>query len=85
MFSSSAMEKIWWFFYSVLSQFALHHQGIFRISGSQIEINIFREAFEKGNNIFSKLPNHYLDFKLKFSSSYLRLCKLGAHWCCCCR
>lgn len=36
------------FFYSVLSQFALHHQGIFRISGSQIEINIFREAFEKG-------------------------------------
>ncbi|KAM3726427.1 SLIT-ROBO Rho GTPase-activating protein [Dirofilaria immitis] len=34
----------------VLSQFALHHQGIFRISGSQIEINIFREAFEKGED-----------------------------------
>uniref|UniRef100_A0A183DN45 Rho-GAP domain-containing protein n=1 Tax=Gongylonema pulchrum TaxID=637853 RepID=A0A183DN45_9BILA len=34
----------------VLSQFALHHQGIFRISGSQIEINAFREAFEKGDD-----------------------------------
>ncbi|CAG9534214.1 unnamed protein product [Cercopithifilaria johnstoni] len=34
----------------VLSQFALHHQGIFRISGSQIEINTFREAFEKGED-----------------------------------
>uniref|UniRef100_A0A915PVT2 Rho-GAP domain-containing protein n=1 Tax=Setaria digitata TaxID=48799 RepID=A0A915PVT2_9BILA len=34
----------------VLSQFALHHQGIFRISGSQIEINVFRESFEKGED-----------------------------------
>ncbi|VDD90971.1 unnamed protein product [Enterobius vermicularis] len=34
----------------VLSQFALHHQGIFRISGSQIEINAFKEAFEKGED-----------------------------------
>ncbi|VDN02984.1 unnamed protein product [Thelazia callipaeda] len=34
----------------VLSQFALHHQGLFRISGSQIEINTFREAFEKGED-----------------------------------
>ncbi|KHN86567.1 SLIT-ROBO Rho GTPase-activating protein 1 [Toxocara canis] len=34
----------------VLSQFALHHQGIFRISGSQIEINAFKEAFERGED-----------------------------------
>ena len=25
----------------------LHHQGIFRVSGSQVEINNFREAFER--------------------------------------
>lgn len=25
----------------------LHHQGIFRVSGSQLEINNFRECFEK--------------------------------------
>lgn len=25
----------------------LHHQGIFRVSGSQVEINNFRETFEK--------------------------------------
>lgn len=37
--------------YRVLSQFALHHQGIFRISGSQIEINAFKEAFEKGIHV----------------------------------
>lgn len=28
----------------------LHHQGIFRVSGSQIEITNFREAFEKGED-----------------------------------
>jgi len=26
----------------------LHHQGVFRVSGSQIEINCFRDAFERG-------------------------------------
>ncbi|VDN53023.1 unnamed protein product [Dracunculus medinensis] len=34
----------------VLSQFAIHHQGVFRISGSQIEINSFKEAFERGED-----------------------------------
>lgn len=28
----------------------LHHQGIFRVSGSQVEINNFRDAFEKGED-----------------------------------
>lgn len=28
----------------------LHHQGIFRVSGSQVEINNFREAFERGED-----------------------------------
>lgn len=28
----------------------LHHQGIFRVSGSQIEITNFKEAFEKGED-----------------------------------
>ncbi|TMS38851.1 hypothetical protein L596_005486 [Steinernema carpocapsae] len=34
----------------VISQYALHHQGIFRVSGSQIEINMFKEIFEKGDD-----------------------------------
>lgn len=34
----------------VLSQYALHHQGIFRISGSQVEISAFKEAFERGED-----------------------------------
>lgn len=25
----------------------MHHQGIFRVSGSQLEINNFRESFER--------------------------------------
>jgi hypothetical protein len=33
-----------------LSQFALHHQGVFRISGSQVEINNMKEAFEIGDD-----------------------------------
>ena len=28
----------------------LHHQGIFRVSGSQVEINNFRESFERGED-----------------------------------
>jgi SLIT-ROBO Rho GTPase activating protein len=34
----------------VLSHFALHHQGVFRISGSQVEINNMKEAFENGDD-----------------------------------
>lgn len=32
----------------MLTLFALHHQGVFRVSGSQIEINAFKESFERG-------------------------------------
>ncbi|KAL5014667.1 hypothetical protein ScPMuIL_008937 [Solemya velum] len=28
----------------------MHHQGIFRVSGSQVEINTFKSAFEKGQD-----------------------------------
>lgn len=28
----------------------LHHQGIFRVSGSQVEISNFREGFERGDD-----------------------------------
>jgi hypothetical protein len=30
----------------------MHHQGIFRIPGAQVEINEFKADFEKGNNYF---------------------------------
>lgn len=35
----------WSFSFIIVS--GLHHQGIFRVSGSQVEINNFREYFEK--------------------------------------
>ncbi|XP_055338072.1 SLIT-ROBO Rho GTPase-activating protein 1-like isoform X2 [Paramacrobiotus metropolitanus] len=34
----------------VIRQYGLHHQGIFRVSGSQVEINNFRDAFERGED-----------------------------------
>ncbi|XP_015584852.1 SLIT-ROBO Rho GTPase-activating protein 1 isoform X3 [Cephus cinctus] len=34
----------------VINLFGLHHQGIFRVSGSQVEINNFREWFERGED-----------------------------------
>lgn len=34
----------------VINLFGLHHQGIFRVSGSQLEINNFRDAFERGED-----------------------------------
>lgn len=66
-------------FCSILSQFALHHQGIFRISGSQIEINTFREAFEKGNSLLNNGFNQNLNFEFFFSAVLSFLEKL-AHW-----
>uniref|UniRef100_A0A6B2EFY3 Putative slit-robo rho gtpase-activating protein 1-like isoform x2 n=1 Tax=Phlebotomus kandelakii TaxID=1109342 RepID=A0A6B2EFY3_9DIPT len=34
----------------VINLFGLHHQGIFRVSGSQVEISNFREGFERGED-----------------------------------
>ncbi|XP_057338996.1 SLIT-ROBO Rho GTPase-activating protein 1-like isoform X4 [Microplitis mediator] len=34
----------------VINLYGLHHQGIFRVSGSQVEINNFREWFERGED-----------------------------------
>ncbi|XP_046387653.1 SLIT-ROBO Rho GTPase-activating protein 1-like isoform X2 [Ischnura elegans] len=34
----------------VINLYGLHHQGIFRVSGSQVEINNFRESFERGED-----------------------------------
>merc|ERR1719341_2927463 len=34
----------------IINLYGLHHQGIFRVSGSQVEINNFREAFERGDD-----------------------------------
>ncbi|XP_043221139.1 SLIT-ROBO Rho GTPase-activating protein 3-like isoform X2 [Amphibalanus amphitrite] len=34
----------------VINLFGLHHQGIFRVSGSQVEINNFRDSFERGED-----------------------------------
>lgn len=34
----------------VINLYGLHHHGIFRVSGSQVEINNFRDAFERGED-----------------------------------
>ncbi|CAH1121410.1 unnamed protein product [Ceutorhynchus assimilis] len=34
----------------VINLYGLHHQGIFRVSGSQVEINNFKEWFERGED-----------------------------------
>ncbi|XP_035784837.1 SLIT-ROBO Rho GTPase-activating protein 1-like isoform X2 [Anopheles albimanus] len=34
----------------VINLYGLHHQGIFRVSGSQVEISNFKEAFERGDD-----------------------------------
>lgn len=38
-------DKIIYFYF-----LGLHHQGIFRVSGSQVEISNFREGFERGDD-----------------------------------
>lgn len=34
----------------VINLYGLHHHGIFRVSGSQVEINNFRDAYERGDD-----------------------------------
>ena len=34
----------------VINLYGLHHHGIFRVSGSQVEINNFRDSFERGDD-----------------------------------
>ncbi|XP_063708232.1 SLIT-ROBO Rho GTPase-activating protein 1-like isoform X2 [Culicoides brevitarsis] len=34
----------------IINLYGLHHQGIFRVSGSQVEISNFREWFERGDD-----------------------------------
>ncbi|KRY12040.1 SLIT-ROBO Rho GTPase-activating protein 1 [Trichinella patagoniensis] len=41
----------------MLSLFGLHHQGVFRVSGSQIEINAFKDAFERGEDPLSDVTD----------------------------
>ncbi|CAD5226340.1 unnamed protein product [Bursaphelenchus xylophilus] len=41
----------------VLSQYALHHQGLFRVSGSQVEINRVKDSFEEGDDPLLNIRN----------------------------
>ncbi|CDR32733.1 Rho-GAP domain-containing protein [Caenorhabditis elegans] len=40
-----------------LSRYSLRNQGLFRVSGSQSEINRFREAYERGEDLFQYLDD----------------------------
>nr|XP_049463962.1 SLIT-ROBO Rho GTPase-activating protein 1-like isoform X1 [Anopheles coluzzii]XP_049463963.1 SLIT-ROBO Rho GTPase-activating protein 1-like isoform X1 [Anopheles coluzzii]XP_049463964.1 SLIT-ROBO Rho GTPase-activating protein 1-like isoform X1 [Anopheles coluzzii]XP_049463965.1 SLIT-ROBO Rho GTPase-activating protein 1-like isoform X1 [Anopheles coluzzii]XP_049463966.1 SLIT-ROBO Rho GTPase-activating protein 1-like isoform X1 [Anopheles coluzzii] len=41
----------------VINLFGLHHQGIFRVSGSQVEISNFKEAFERGDDPLAEMTD----------------------------
>ncbi|KAL1449218.1 hypothetical protein WDU94_000434, partial [Cyamophila willieti] len=41
----------------VINLYGLHHQGIFRVSGSQLEINSFKESFEKGEDALADMTD----------------------------
>ncbi|KJH50672.1 RhoGAP domain protein [Dictyocaulus viviparus] len=42
---------------SYLSRYSLRNQGLFRVSGSQSEINRFKEAYERGDDAFAELTD----------------------------
>ncbi|PIO63133.1 RhoGAP domain protein, partial [Teladorsagia circumcincta] len=42
---------------SYLSRYSLRNQGLFRVSGSQSEINRFKEAYERGDDAFTELTD----------------------------
>ncbi|XP_036388983.1 SLIT-ROBO Rho GTPase-activating protein 2-like [Megalops cyprinoides] len=45
-----------------ISRHGLHHEGIFRVSGSQVEVNDIKNAFERGEDPLSGDPNdHEID------------------------
>ncbi|KAG0418838.1 hypothetical protein HPB47_004564 [Ixodes persulcatus] len=41
----------------VINLYGLHHQGVFRVSGSQVEINHFRDCFERGEDPLSEVSD----------------------------
>lgn len=41
----------------VINLYGLHHQGIFRVSGSQVEISNFKEWFERGEDPLSEVTD----------------------------
>lgn len=50
LFSSTYLTLAHNFCSSNFFTIGLHHQGIFRVSGSQVEINNFKDAFERGED-----------------------------------
>ncbi|XP_077547539.1 SLIT-ROBO Rho GTPase-activating protein 2B-like isoform X8 [Haemaphysalis longicornis] len=41
----------------VINLYGLHHQGVFRVSGSQVEINHFRDCFERGEDPLAEVSD----------------------------
>ncbi|KAK9497370.1 hypothetical protein O3M35_004702 [Rhynocoris fuscipes] len=41
----------------IINLYGLHHQGIFRVSGSQVEINNFRDSFERGEDPLAEITD----------------------------
>lgn len=45
---SGIYERVIWCEYVFVCIAGLHHEGIFRVPGSQREVNLLRDAFERG-------------------------------------
>ncbi len=61
----------------------LHHEGIFRVPGSQTEVNHIRDAFERGTVVF-KLTNTGVltDIcckKYTFANQHMRMISEGSY------
>ncbi|XP_041037403.1 SLIT-ROBO Rho GTPase-activating protein 3-like isoform X2 [Carcharodon carcharias] len=44
-----------------INLYGLHHEGIFRIPGSQVEVNDIRNAFERGEDPLDMMNEHNID------------------------
>lgn len=68
-------------FYLVTSIFCfppgLQHEGIFRVSGSQVEVNDIKNAFERGKGELLKYPRNYCQFWILCECSELAWMQLS--------
>ena len=50
----------------VINLYGLHHQGVFRVSGAQVEINHFKNIFESGTTQLSSFSQRFLFMEYNF-------------------
>ncbi|CDR00930.1 unnamed protein product [Oncorhynchus mykiss] len=53
-----------------ISRHGLHHEGIFRVSGSQVEVNDIKNSFERGKTTLPRNPSSSDSINRRTGSSY---------------